>query len=76
MNFEVNNFIILDNSEEFLVLAKIEHQNNFFVYLINTQIKTNIIFCKIENKELIKVTDTYLSAILLEKANILMKETM
>lgn len=49
MNIDIKDIITLDDNNEYIVVSKINYQNNTYYYLVDKNNNTNLKFC-IENK--------------------------
>lgn len=64
-----NETLTLNNNKKFIVVAQTIYKKERYLFLIEEDNYTNIIFCKDENNELIKVTDSNLIKILINLFN-------
>ena len=55
--FKVGTVLNLDDGKDYAVVTNINFQNKIYIYLIDINDNTNMMFCELENDELVAVKD-------------------
>ena len=55
--FEKNSILTLDNINEYIVADKYDENGNTYLYLVDVNNNTNVIFSKLEYDEIVEIND-------------------
>ena len=67
--FEKNNILTLADNNEYLVLDKFNYNNITYVYLIDINDNTNIIYGKLNGEDIVELSDLEELEIIIRKVN-------
>lgn len=67
--FEKNNILTLADNNEYLVLDKFNYNNFTYVYLVDINDNTNIIYGKLNGEDIIELSDPEELEIIIRKVN-------
>lgn len=73
---EKGNILTLEDNNEYTVVSKINFNNVDYFYLIDQNNVTNIMFCTLENDEVVEINDPDLLEELILKFDKDLKETL
>lgn len=67
--FEKNNILTLADNNEYLVLDKFNYNNITYVYLVDINDNTNIIYGKLNGEDIVELSDLEELEIIIRKVN-------
>lgn len=67
--FEKNNILTLADNNEYLVLDKFNYNNITYVYLVDINDNTNIIYGKLNEEDIVELSDPEELEIIIRKVN-------
>lgn len=65
MNINIKDVLTLSNNNEYIVMSKVNYENKEYLYLTNFNDFTDIIFCYLDNDEIVVSNDKDLNKKLL-----------
>lgn len=69
MLFEIGTVLELDDQKNYTVVSHINYNNKQYLYMIDISDNSNMMFCELQNDELVTVTDIKLLEQLVLLAN-------
>ena len=65
MTINIKDILTLSDNNDYIVISKVDYNNKTYYYLLDKNDSGNILFCYLENDELVEVVDKELNTKLL-----------